>query len=475
MQSIEELEKNIRTTILLFNGPIAGEKKDVFEMQGTFPRIGIASIAAYLKKNGFPVKIIDPFGENIETIIAEIKEFNPSIVGIPAFTSEIFAADYTAGVVKEINKNIITVVGGAHASALPEGTLGQFKNFDIAGFGEGEKTMLDIALGKDLNTIDGIAFRDGDKVRINPPREIIMDLDGLPSPAWELYDLDKYRGGNLMMEFSKKGKALDLPVEGARGCPFHCRFCFRINGKSIRFKSPENVINEVKNNIEKFGADTIFFSEGTFGVDKKIAHEMCDLYIANGLNKKATWSTGGRVNVLDEALLIKMHEAGCRFLGYGIESGDQELLDKMGKGTTLKQILDSFNTCKRLGIKTEANFILGHIGETENTLRKTVKFARKLKADYANFAIMVPFPGTEIFDKAVKNEDGFRIKTYDWRLYGKQIGAALEIDHLPNDRLIKWQNKAYFNFYLTPKRFKLLLKRLDAKRIKGIFKRLVHA
>ena len=162
-------------------------------------------------------------------------------------------------------------------------------------------------------------------------------------------------------------------------------------------------------------------------------------------------------------------------MGYGIESGDQELLDKMGKGTTVKQIKDSFKICKRIGIKTEANFILGHIGETEKTLKKTVKFARKLKADFANFAIMVPFPGTEIFEKAAKGEDGFKIKTYDWRLYGKQIGAALEIDHLPTEKLIKWQNKAYLNFYLTPKRFKLLVKRLDAKRIKGIIKRVVHA
>ena len=168
------MDENNKKSVLLFNGPIPGEKADVFEMQGTFPRIGIASIAAYLKNNDVKVKIIDPFGEDLEKVIGLIKEFNPDIVGIPAFTSEIFAASNTAEIAKNINKNIITIVGGAHASALPERTLEEFKNFDIAGFGEGEKTMFDIVSGKDWSEIEGIAFRKNGKIYKNPPRETII-------------------------------------------------------------------------------------------------------------------------------------------------------------------------------------------------------------------------------------------------------------------------------------------------------------
>jgi len=332
--------------------------------------------------------------------------------------------------------------------------------------------MLDIALDKKWQKIDGIAYRCNNAIQKNESRATIDDFNKLPAPAWELYDLNKYRGGNLMEEFNKKGNTLDLPIEGARGCPFDCKFCFRINGKNIRFKNPDNILFEVKRNVREFGADTIYFSEGTFGVNKKIAHKMCDLLILEGLNKKIFWSTGGRVNVLDKTLLEKMYKAGCRFLGYGVESGDQDLLDRMGKGTTLRQIKGSFDICKELGVKTEANFILGHIGETRDTLRKTIKLAKTLKADFANFAVMVPFPGTEIFEIAQKEENNFRIKTYDWRLYGKQIGAALENTHLPGQELIKYQNKAYFAFYFTLKRFPKFIKRLSFKRVFHILKRI---
>lgn len=469
MDSIEE-----KKSVLLFNGPVPEQKADIFEMQGTFPRIGIASIAAVLQAAGHQVRVIDPFGETPGTIIQTMKDCNPAVVGIPAFTSEIFAADTTAKLVKDFNPNIITVVGGAHASALPERTLQEFKNFDIAAFCEGENTMLDIVSGKKWSEIKGIAYREGGAVYKNPPREIINDLNSLPFPAWELYDLNKYRGGNLMDEFAKNGKALDLPVEGARGCPFDCKFCFRINGKAIRFKSPARIIEEIKRNVEKFGADTIYFVEGTYGVNKQIAHETCDELIRCGLSEKIKWSTGGRVNVLDEPLLKKMKAAGCVFLGYGVESGDQDLLNKMGKGTTIQQIYDNFDVCRKIGIKTEANFILGHIGETEASINKTIKFARKLKADYGNFAILVPFPGTAIFDMAVRGENNFQIKTYNWRLYGKQIGAAMELKHLPHQKMVALQSKAYLYFFLTPRRFKFFLRRLTPARIKGALLRLLH-
>jgi radical SAM superfamily enzyme YgiQ (UPF0313 family) len=430
-------------------------------------------MAAYLKTNGIQVKILDPAGESVGKAVLTIKRLDPEIVGIPAFTSEIYDANETARFVKRIKQKVLTVVGGAHASALPKKTLEEFNFFDVVVFGEGEETILDLARGKPLNKILGIGYRDNGELKINKPRPLIKNLDCLPFPAWELFDLNKYRGGSLGTGFKKTGNQLEIPVEGARGCPFSCNFCFRVNGRTIRFKSPERIVEEIQRAVNKFGATSIFFVEGTFAVNKQEVDRLCDLLIETGLNKQITWSTGGRVNVLDEKLLAKMKKSGCTFLGYGVESGDQQMLNKMGKQITIEQIKKSFNLCRKIGIVAEANFIIGHPFETEEKVLKTIDFAKKLDADYANFAIMVPFPGTQVFEMAKKGVGGLRLLTYDWRLYGKQIGAALESEQLPREKLIKLQNKAYLNFYLTRRRLPFFVKRLTFNRIKEAIKRVI--
>ncbi|MBU3957254.1 B12-binding domain-containing radical SAM protein [Patescibacteria group bacterium] len=451
--------------VLLFNSPIIKEKMDRLEMGNTFPRIGISSIAAHLRESGIKIKVFDPIGESSRKITSIVKRFDPDIVGIPAYTSEIYAANETARFIKKINPKIFTIVGGAHPSALPKRTLEEFYFFDAVAFGEGEETALELAQDKPLNRILSLAYKEGDKIKVNKPRPLIKNFDDLPFPAWELFDLDKYRGGSIGTGFKKSGRRLEIPVEGARGCPFNCNFCFRVSGRVIRFKSPEKIIEEIRRAINKFGATDIFFVEGTFAVNRQQAEKLCDLLIETGLNQQITWSTGGRVDVLGERLLKKMKKSGCVFIGYGVESGDQEMLDKMGKQTKLEQIVRSFNDCKKIGIATEANFIIGHPFETEEKVLKTIKFARNLNADHANFAIMVPFPGTEVYEMAKKGIGGLKLLTYDWRVYGKQIGAALESDQLPREKLIKLQNKAYFQFYSTPRRLPLFIKRLTPGRI----------
>lgn len=450
------------------------EKMDKLEMGNAFPRIGIASIAAYLKKNGVKVKVFDPAGESIKKITSVLKRFNPDIVGIPAYTSEIYAANETARFVKRINPKIFTVVGGAHSSALPKRTLEEFYFFDAAAFGEGEEAALELAKGKPLNKILGIAYRVDGEIKINQSRLLIKNLDDLPFPAWELYDLDKYRGGSIGTGFKKSGRKLEIPMEGARGCPFNCNFCFRVSGRVIRFKSPKRIIEEIKRAVDKFGATDIFFVEGTFAVNRQDTERLCDLLIETGLNKKITWSTGGRVDILGERLLKKMKKSGCIFIGYGVESGDQEMLNRMGKQTTIKQIKKSFELCRKIGIATEANFIIGHPFETEEKILKTIKFAKNLNADHANFAIMVPFPGTEVYEMAKKGIGGLRLLTYDWKVYGKQIGAAMESDQLPRQKLIQLQNKAYFQFYSTPRRLPLFVSRLTPGRIFGALGRILR-
>jgi len=463
----------MKSSVLLFNSSIWQKKRDPFEMENLYPRIGIASIAACLQENGIEVYVIDPEAEGLDYsgVKSRISKTSPGIVGIPAYTEEVHDAAYTAKLVKEINPDIVTVIGGPHASAIPFETLKEFSVFDIAVIGEGESTLLDIALGDKLERIKGIAFRD-ENIVVNENRPLISSLDSLPFPAWHLYDIDRYCGSGLTSGFRKKRADLEIPVESARGCPFNCIFCYRVCG-NIRFKSTKRVADEVEWVVSEFGATKIHFTEGTFGVNKKLAIEMCDELTSRGLNRKITWSSGARAELTDRELLTRMKRSGCAYLGYGAESGDNEMLRIMRKGITTEQIERALKLCKEIGIETEANFILGHPFENEETVNKTINFARDLKADRATFAILVPFPGTAVRQMAEENIGGLRILSNNWSMYGKQVGGPLELEQLPLQRLIRLQAKAYRKFYLRPGRFLKFASLLSFRRVLYSLKRFV--
>ncbi len=462
-------------SIVLFNSPITSSKRDVVEMAGAYPRVGVASIAAYLLEGGIDVSIIDPESEGLDLdgIKSRIQEIQPEVVGLPAFTEEVFDAAAVAGAIKEVSSNIMVVVGGPHPSALPVETLEEFASFDIAVIGEGELTFFDIATGKPLELIPGIAYRAGRRIKHNEDRALIPDLNSLPFPAWHLYDLAAYRGGGLCSGFARKGNHLELPVEGGRGCPFGCIFCFRTTGRRMRFRAPKRVVDDIERCVRESEADQIYFVEGTFGVDRDLAIEVCDELVRRGLYKEITWSAGPRVDRVDIELLTKMKESGCSFLGFGVESGDPEILRLIGKNTYPEQAIKAFEMTRKVGIKTEANFIIGLPGETEETILRTIGFAKRLDADYANFAILVPFPGTEVYKSASQGNGDIKVGSKDWRLYGKQLGEALEHEHLPYRQLKKLQMKAYRTFYLRPSKVGALMSRVSLPRIIYALKHLV--
>jgi radical SAM superfamily enzyme YgiQ (UPF0313 family) len=449
--------------VVLFNSPVISSKEDVIEMSGGCPRIGIASIAAYLLENGIDVSIVDPEIEGLD--LDEIQGMQPDIVGIPAYTEEVLDAAAIAKGVKEICPGTIVVVGGPHPSAIPEETLKEFGSFDIAVVGEGEFALLDIALKKPLEMIPGIAYRDGASIRQNQARHEISDINSLPLPAWHLYYLNAYRGGGLSSGFAKKNRLLELPVEGARGCPYGCAFCFRIAGRRVQIRSPKRVIDDVARCVHEFKAERIYFVEGTFAVNRRLAIEVCDEIMNSGLQREITWSAGPRVDTVDFELLQKMKGAGCDFLGFGVESGDPQILKLIGKNTSTEQAIEVFKMCKKLGIKTEANFIIGLPGETNESISRTIELAKRLEADYANFAILVPFPGTEVYKMACDGPGDIKVKSKDWKLYGKQVGEAIEHANFLPGELKKLQMKAYRSFYLRPSKVRALAGRLSVGRI----------
>ncbi|MBU0708913.1 B12-binding domain-containing radical SAM protein [Patescibacteria group bacterium] len=452
--------------VLLFNGPIVETRTDKLEMESRILRLGIASIAAYLRDNQVEVSIVDPVTQAKKDIESILCKLNPVLTGLHAYTSEIHDAAATAQWIKSVIPATKVIIGGPHASAIPRETLQEFSSFDIAVIGEGEQTMLEVS--KNINRlaeIPGISYRSKSNIQLNSPRKLIENIDKLPYPDWQLFDLQKYKGSDLIGGFGKKTGSMELPVEGARGCPFSCIFCFRTMGRTVRFKSPQRIVDEVQRNVEVFGANKIHFIEGTFAINKMIASEMCQELIRRNLHKKITWSSGGRVDVLDEKLLILMKQSGCDYLGIGVESGDQKILDIIGKKITIEQIKRAFDLCRKVGITTEAEFILGHPFETEATIKKTISLARSLPAKYATFAILVPFPGTEIVEMARNNVGGLKVLTKDWHVYGKQIGQSLELEQLPHEKLLEYQAMAYNKFYLRPSHITALISRLNKERV----------
>jgi len=405
-------------------------------------------IQSYLQSKGKDCTFIDARFEGIPVsrLLKIIPEMHPRIIGFSAMTHQIDYVSETATELKKAMKDdVLFVIGGPHTTAVPQQTLLQYPVFDVAVFGEGEYTFDELAESLDnerpLDEIKGIAWRDGSEIKINEPREPIMDLDKLPFPAWNTTQ-----------------KIQVYPVLSARGCPFQCAFCMRVLGNHVRKRSIENVIEEIEWLSRKFGASYINFIDETFTVDRERILKLTDMMIKGSLNKKIKWHVGTRVNLVDREILQKMKDAGCTGIEYGIESGNQGILDNIRKGITLEQAAHAVKMTRELGLGTATFFILGHPFETEETIKDTVDFATSLNADFVAFGIMVPYPGTQIHEMACKGEGNYRTLSSDWRDFNKTVGNSLELTNITRKELEKKQLSAYLHFYIYNHRFLDLFK-----------------
>jgi anaerobic magnesium-protoporphyrin IX monomethyl ester cyclase len=432
-----------------------------------YPCLGLAYISAVLKANGFEVLVIDASfdGLSFNQVAARIMEFKPVILGFTAMTHEIVHVAEVAKKLKEKLPIAITVIGGAHATVAPFQTLTEFPVFDIAVIGEGEETFKEIIKALDENCNDihhltetisperltlirGIAWRSGQKVKINEKRPFISELDLLPFPNYD--------------HLTRKIHV--YPLFSSRGCPNNCLFCCRIMGNKIRVRSPKNVVDEIKYALERFMPEKFDFADETFTFPKERSIEICDLIINQGLNQKIKWKAQSRVTLVNQKLFEKMKQAGCIAVDFGVESGNSETLKTIRKGITLDDALKAVQAAKKAGLKTGSYFILGHPYETMASALDTVNFASKLNTDSVSFGIMVPYPGTEVCEMAKRGEGGYRIISQNWSDYDKQLGNALELNDLSRGQLEKLQRKAYLTFYLKNYRLFSILRLIHSQR-----------
>lgn len=423
--------------ICLINPPVIGILEPWYDTPA-FGRTGLAYLAGYLRKfTNFSVQIIDAKLERLdfEQVLERVRSFNPHIAGFTAYTNEIKPAAYQAALLKKHLPRLVTVIGGVHVTSMPQETMREFASFDIGVVGEGEITFLElcsaVSLDADYSVIDGLVYRTKGNILLTKPRKRIADQDSIPFPAWDLMPA-----------------AETYYVQSERGCPFSCLFCMNPNGKIARKRSIQNVIDELNWIIRDFKPKRISFGDELFSVDMPRAHALLDAMIENKIGEQVAWDVQTHVHFVDEAMFAKFRRAKVERVELGIETGDEESLRRMGKGTNLAKIKAACDAARKENVKIGTFFLFGQPNETLKSLSATVDLAVQINPDLPMFGLMTPYPGTEVAKMAAKGEGGYRLLTTNWDEYNKQIGGAMEFANL-NRRQIEWmQVKAYAKVYL---------------------------
>jgi anaerobic magnesium-protoporphyrin IX monomethyl ester cyclase len=429
--------------VCLVNPPVIGVFEPWYDTPD-FGRTGLAYLAGYLRKHSlFEVKIIDAKLERLDfnQVIEALKAYNPDIIGITAFTNEIKPAAYLAAKVKGTLSNCLTVIGGVHVTAIPKETLLEFPAFDVGVIGEGEETLLELCTALKQNTpfenIKGIIYRKptGQVVQ-TPPRARIADQDSIPFPAWDLMPAAK-----------------TYFVQSERGCPLNCIFCMNPNGRVARKRSIGNVMEELNYIIETFKPERISFGDELFSVDMPRTRILLDAMIEHKIGERVKWDVQTHVQYVDYDMFVQFKKAGVERVELGIETGDEEALRRMGKGTNLEKINAAIKAGKKAGVNIGTFFLFGQPNETIQSLQRTVNLAVKLNPQLPMFGLMTPYPGTEVAKLAAKGEGGYTILTTNWDEYNKQIGGAMAFANLSRRQIEFFQVKAYLLVYLLNYRF----------------------
>lgn len=439
--------RKIKKILLLV--PPAFTFKDYSDIN-PLPPLGLAYIGAVLENNGFEVKIVDCFvkgwynnivevGENkvriglpFDQIKDIIKSYHPDIVGVSnLFTTQRENAGHIYRLTKEVDKNIITIAGGAHPTVMPELVLSD-ENVDYVIIGEGEETMLDLIRyiegEKDISTLNGVGYKENGKIKIIPKTKFIEDLDKLPFPARHLLDMEDYVG--LPASHGMRKKKRFSPIITSRGCPMGCTFCsaHKVWGKRFRARSPENVIAEMRELKDKYKIEEIMFEDDNTTLNVQRAEKIFDLMIKEKFN--FVWDTpnGVAAYALTENLIDKIKKSGCYRLNLALESGSQYVLDNViKKPLNLEKVKPLIKYAQKIKLEIGIFLIMGLPGEKESHMRESFKLAKELGIDSTFVSVATPYPGTELYktctEKGYLKKDfslddlfirSFSISTEDW-------------------------------------------------------------
>jgi anaerobic magnesium-protoporphyrin IX monomethyl ester cyclase len=428
-------------------------------MPQSHPPLGLLYVGAVLEARGHEVRIIDEDVDHLSGLALKqcIADVHPDVVGITS-TTPVFPHAASIAALAKAAGDIAVVLGGIHATIAAEESI-QHEAIDVVvrGEGEGSAVLLMEALeqGKSLEGLEGISFRRDGEVVHNPDRGLIMDLDTLPFPGRHL----------LRRPFAyEPPDALYRPtttIMTSRGCPYGCTFCCtkQIFGRRLRFRSIANVIEEIEHLVRNYGVRELQIMDDCFTAKRERVFEFRDALRAHGLTPAIAFGNGLRADQVDDEIMSALKEIGVYSVGFGVESGNEEILARIKKGTTLDVIRNAFRLSKRYGFETWGFFMIGLPGETRETIRDTIRFAKELDPDFAKFIILKPYPGSEIHRELMSEHLIFK---FDYTQYGPYTPPVHFLPSLSAKEIERWQRKANREFYLRPSKIWSHLRRLKS-------------
>jgi anaerobic magnesium-protoporphyrin IX monomethyl ester cyclase len=408
-----------------------------------FIPLGLAYLGAVAEKEGHQVTVIDCQAEKLsyDNFRSRISQVPSDIVGVTSTTLLYNSAKDILTIAKQIHPDAITMIGGSHVSFWDENALNECPEIDVIVRREGEITFIELIKAidakKSFTGILGITFRSKDgKIVRNADRPFFEDLDSLPFPAFHLLPLDA---------FHRMGKTI-FPLTTSRGCVQWCDFCstVRMFGRRYSTRSPKKVVDEMEMLYNKYGESQFTFYDDAFTVNRDHVLKMCEDIKARKLN--ISWDCETRVDMVDQELLEKMHNAGCITVWYGVESGSEKILGAMNKKIKLDETRQAFKVTQKTGLMTIASSVIGFPGETEETAWETINFINSLNPDDIGCYIATPYPGTPMYEQVIKN--GW-LRVTDFNKYDTAT-PTFETPWLSMEKLREIKYKAHQKFYLRP-------------------------
>lgn len=439
--------------ILLLNpaSELVLESKECRRFFAPIMPLNLGYLAAVLQKNGFDVVILDQFAKRLTSaeVLAEVAKQRPDVIGASLLTPVCDSALRLFSDIKSQLPDIKIAVGNIHASLFYEEML-KSQLVDFCVLQEGEMSFLRlckaIAAKTDLAEINGIAYVKNGTCVVTPKQNIVADLDTLPYPAWNLFDLELYRSAPMLAFDSIR----ILPILGSRGCPYRCYYCSQDKVyENFRMRKIISIVDEMEFMVEHYGAEAFGFCDAYFPWDEKSCFDFCAELKKRNLNIR--WVTETRVDKVTKDMLVAMAEVGLHLIMYGIESGDQDVLDSVAKKASVSQAVKAVDWAKDAGVLVQGLFILGLPADTKESCKKTVDFALSLNVDIAKFNLAIPYPGSAFYDDFGKDKSSGE-EFFSWVDWTDYEGDLMFVPAgMTSDELKFMQRYAMFRFYLRPK------------------------
>jgi anaerobic magnesium-protoporphyrin IX monomethyl ester cyclase len=419
------------------------------KMSPVYPPLGVLYLASMLENENHVAGFIDMDIEGLgaEELLERVAAEAPDVAGITCVTPTIDNGIDIAAKIKSRFPNIVIVMGGIHPTIDPENTINH-ECVDVVCIGESEHTVCELISelergGRDLSRVTGIYYKKNGTVHKTHPRELEKDLDAFPFPAFHLIkDLSKYSPPDAQ-------EKPVVPIMTSRGCPGKCTYCQtkQIFGTKFRARSVDNIVGEIDMLVNKFGIRELHFMDDNLSTNRKRILDLCDELKKRNYPIRYEISNGIRADMVNEEILTALRSIGLVNIGFGVESGNEEILRIAKKGISKDQVRKSMKIAKKIGFETWAFFIIGLYKETGRTIQDTIDFAIELDPDFAKFLILKPYPGSEIFQQL---KDEGLIDSCDYRKYGVYTEPVHHLHDLSSAEILNWQKKAFRKFYFRP-------------------------